>query len=424
MLKEDQTAELLRRCEEKLGILLPQTRGRLKKAEARAAAIWELLVMETAMTIGAVTYEPNPGGSPDICLVPFESRPIWLEVAFLYPRFSDEERQSRQVGAWIHQLARRMEIPVFKIIIHLDGASNDSRGAIRFLPQLHEKNKIVNHPELNSFYSEIKNYPGLYHSCQLNPYSIKVDYDPNYQGPYVTSRGLQQEAPKTVEEHAVFRILTKKANQHKVDGPYVICIGSDQSPALSSLQGASSGTVSSENSIRKFFSNHSSVSAVLVVRIENKAVIFRGFEKSATCRLYLNPTAKVNLEENEITVLQKMDFNRWTYSTPLDSWETSDKEHYRCVKGNLEWRHTFMGIEISVPVDVVIDALAGKKSAIEALQLKEGDIICQALKGGWQIISCKLAEGNIEKAEPSKLVMELTSFPTVFWEKTETGQSS
>lgn len=417
MLKEDQTAELLRRCEEKLGVRLDQTRGRLKNAEARAAAIWELLVMETAMSLGTVAYEPQSGGSPDICLIPFGSRPLWVEVAFLYPRFGDKERQSQQVGAWIHQVAKIKEIPVFKIIINYDGKKNDNRGPVRNLPQLHEKNKIVNHPELISFFSGIKKFPSQNHNCQLAPYSIQIGYDPNYPGPHVTSSGLQQEAPKSVEEQAVFRTLNKKAIQHKVEGPYVICIGSDQSPALSSLQGAGSGTVSSEMAVREVFLKHSSVSAVLITLIENKSVIFEGLRKSATSHLYLNPSARVKLDNDEIRVLQGMNFNRWTYSRTLDNWETPDQEQYRRVRGSLKWRQTQMGIEINIPVDVVVDAFAGKKSVIEAFDLKENDIIFQALTSGWQIVSCKMIEGNFEKAEPQNLAIELTSLPEVFWNK-------
>ena len=56
MLKEDQTAELLVRCETKLGKPLVQIRGLLKKPKQRASAIWELLVMDATMNVGTVTY--------------------------------------------------------------------------------------------------------------------------------------------------------------------------------------------------------------------------------------------------------------------------------------------------------------------------------------------------------------------------------
>lgn len=76
-----------------------------------------------------------------------------------------------------------------------------------------------------------------------------------------------------------------------------------------------------------------------------------------------------------------------------------------------------MGLEIEIPVDVVVEALAGKKSLIEAYRLDEKNPIYSALKNNWKIISCKLIEGNMEKGEPKKLVLELTTLPEIFWAK-------
>ena len=87
MLREEQAAELLRRCESVTGQHLKQVRGNLKKAESRASAIWELLVLEEVSRIGKVEYEPHKEGSPDILLSLTGGRKIWIEVAFLYPRF-------------------------------------------------------------------------------------------------------------------------------------------------------------------------------------------------------------------------------------------------------------------------------------------------------------------------------------------------
>ncbi len=45
------------------------------------------------------------------------------------------------------------------------------------------------------------------------------------------------------------------------------------------------------------------------------------------------------------------------------------------------------------------------------------------LKDNWKIISCKLVEGNMEKGEPNKLVLELTTLPEIFWPKNSHGHS-
>lgn len=60
MLKEEQAAELLRRCESIAGRALKQTRGNLRRAETRAAAVWELVVSEAVAQLGRVELEP-PG---------------------------------------------------------------------------------------------------------------------------------------------------------------------------------------------------------------------------------------------------------------------------------------------------------------------------------------------------------------------------
>src|SRR5713226_9757467 len=121
MLLEEQTAELLQRCERILGIELCQTRGNLRTADNRAAAVWELLVIEAVSHIGSIEYEPLPGASPDVRLRIRQGRPIWLEAAYLYPRFWDEERRSNAVVAWLFAEAKRRGIPASKLYLRLDG---------------------------------------------------------------------------------------------------------------------------------------------------------------------------------------------------------------------------------------------------------------------------------------------------------------
>jgi hypothetical protein len=62
MLKDEQAAELLARCEAAVGKELLQVRGNLRNAVTRAAAVWELLVIEAAANIARIQYEPHPGG--------------------------------------------------------------------------------------------------------------------------------------------------------------------------------------------------------------------------------------------------------------------------------------------------------------------------------------------------------------------------
>jgi hypothetical protein len=60
VLLEEQSAALLRRCEEILAVELRQTRGHLRKAATRASAVWELLVIEAASTLAQLNMSPTP----------------------------------------------------------------------------------------------------------------------------------------------------------------------------------------------------------------------------------------------------------------------------------------------------------------------------------------------------------------------------
>jgi hypothetical protein len=54
MLKEEQAAELLTRCETIIGKKLSDVQSKLQQPDARSATVWELLVIEAASQIGTV----------------------------------------------------------------------------------------------------------------------------------------------------------------------------------------------------------------------------------------------------------------------------------------------------------------------------------------------------------------------------------
>jgi hypothetical protein len=55
MLKQDQAAELLHRCELVLSQRLTQVRANLSNPALRASAVWELLCIDAFAQIGSVT---------------------------------------------------------------------------------------------------------------------------------------------------------------------------------------------------------------------------------------------------------------------------------------------------------------------------------------------------------------------------------
>lgn len=88
-------------------------------------------------------------------------------------------------------------------------------------------------------------------------------------------RGPSQEAPTEVTQHAVYRALDDKARKYELDEPLIVCIGSDQSPAMW-LRGP--GVVSLEEAIGTAFSQYRSLAAVLAVAIKLTSEILVGFK--------------------------------------------------------------------------------------------------------------------------------------------------
>lgn len=236
MLKEDQTAELLRRCELIAGRRLASARGNLKADDGRASTIWELVCIDAISQIGKLSCEPDHQSRPDIVLSIPDASDVWIEVAYLYPRHWKNERRARDLRTWVYQEAIKRHIQQFKISVHISGLSGKTTGPVSQLPDQHEINTVRNSEAFREFFDDIAKRPNVAIDKQLTPYSVRLAYDPLALGPYIHGSGVVEESPKDVAEHALFRVLGKKQKQHKPDCPYVVCVGSDQSHALSHLR--------------------------------------------------------------------------------------------------------------------------------------------------------------------------------------------
>lgn len=415
MLKEEQAAELLARCEKIVGKKLIQTRGNLRSSKTRAAAVWELLVLEATSEIGSVEYEPRSGGSPDIRLRLAQGRDIWIEVAFLYPRFWKGERKSRVVADWIFEEAKRKGIPQHKITYQLDGDQNNPAGPVRQLPELHEKKNFLKNSGVSEFLSKINSSPNEKKTFVLSGYSISLSYEPDANGPYLSGGGLIQEAPKNVQQHAIYRVLKGKASQHKIGGPRIICIGSDQSPVLSTLTGP--GNPRLRDAVAAAFRENHSLSGTIVVRIESATTgLYNLLQRRARSEFFANLYTKEPLTDAEWKSIRKLNFNKWKYTYALEKWEQKNCESFRRVGGSLTTKCGRMGVKIEVPCNILIDSLAGKTNLIKTYGLAKNDPLVKYLDDGWVIQSCKFMPGNIEVGESPKVVLSLAPPPsTVYW---------
>lgn len=415
MLREEQAAELLRRCESVVGYRLDQVRGNLRNSETRTAAVWELIVFEEVSRIGVVEYEPGEGASPDIRLTLPSGRVIWIEVAFLYPRFWREERQSRAVSDWITNETIRRKISPFKVACRFDGDRTNRSGPVRCLPGLHNKNQFLAGNDVFAFFDQITRAPNSAFHLKHSAYSIEFSYSPNRSGPYLsTGGGLVQEAPKDVKRHALYRVLREKARQHDVNGARLIFVGSDQSPALSTLVGPGNPTV--QDAVFAAFRTTGSISGAIVFRIEDQNNRFGRIERIAKGDIYLNPTARVSLVDDDLASFQKLNFNRWKYFFRMDKVEPKKNEIFRRVMGELRMICKDSGVVLEVPANLLVDSLAGKTSLKKEYGNEKDDPILRCLHEGWAVRSCSFKDGDIEKGEAPKVVLELQPPPeAVYW---------
>lgn len=404
MLKEDQAAALLARCEAAVGKRLTQVRGNLRQPGTRAAALWELLVIDAAACLGGVEYEPEPGGSPDVRLHLPQARLVWLEAAFLEPRFWEEDRKSHQVSLWISEELRRRGIPLGRIHYRFEGSRNEAGYTLR-LPDLQQRKEFLKDPGLVAFLEAIQAEPTQERSCVPGEYSIAIHYTPTGEGPYAFSSGPVLEAPRDVRQHALYRLLVEKARQHDVDLPHVVCVGSDRSPALSLM--AAPGP-RGRDAINALFGRSGELSAVIVVRIES--------ERDAQGEIFTNPNARTPLSDPEIEALRRLNFNRWRYTFPLQQWKAEEGQDWiRRVWGKLVFRWLGgVSVEIEIPGSILVDILAGKTTLAKEYRLSQDDPQLRVLRDGWGVEDCKFKPGDIRAGEAPTVILRLAAIPPIY----------
>jgi hypothetical protein len=406
MLKEEQVAELLTRCETVTGQRLEQIRGNLSSAETRSAAIWELVVLDASTKIGAVEYEPHSDGSPDIRVTLPSGNLIWIEIAFLYPRFWKEERQSFEVSQWLRREADRRGVDGFKISCRFSGPASRS-GYIRKLPQLHQRNNFLKSEIVKEFFNQIVSNKTERAFFTHPEYTIEVLYAPESNGG--GGGGVVQEAPKHYKEHALYRIVKEKARQHDVPGIRLLCIGTDQSNALSTT--VAPGCVNASEALYHAYNQTTSISGVITVGIESRVQGFTGITRDARAIIYYNERAKVIPDAADKDVLSKLNFNLWKYHQPLNQYDTPPNGLYRKLGGRLSVSTSNNGGKLTIPTTALLEVLAGRASLSELYDLSAEPL----LSGDYCIKSCSFQEGSPEAGDSSTVTLDFDfDFDAVF----------
>lgn len=320
-------------------------KGNLRNAGGRASQVWELIVLDAAARIGQVEYESHPGSSPDFKLKITGSRPLWVEAAYIYPRFWQNERKIRTTMQWIFEEAERHGIPPYKIRPCLNAQEESDSGPILKLPELNEERIFLRDQKIEQFFRQIISNPNENLKISLALYSITLEYLPYAQGPYVGWSGLLLETPQTVEEHAVYRVLRKKAKQHDIDEPRIVCIGSDVNKVLYNVRAL-------RGAIQAAFKEHPSLSAAIIVTIKTVPGRPFGNETIAQPEIFMNRDAKNPLTPKELSLLSSIRFNHLKYTWPLPKKETPDSHKDYRMSGKLTHRYGKFGQIIEVPTRI------------------------------------------------------------------------
>jgi hypothetical protein len=125
VLNEDQVRELLTSCETSLVHRLDGLRASLRTHANRAAAIWELLVLDALLKLGHVEYEQPIAGldssRPDFRIDLGAGRRIWIDATYLTERFVGNERRADLLRRRFGKEGSARGIPYARLWSRLDG---------------------------------------------------------------------------------------------------------------------------------------------------------------------------------------------------------------------------------------------------------------------------------------------------------------
>jgi len=219
------------------------------------------------------------------------------------------------------------------------------------------------------------------------------------------SRGIKA----ALERHAVFRKLLRKRQQHKVDGPRLVCIGGDTSPALSPLVART--TVSHTDAAFAAFRKTGALAGALVVRITRER---------ADAMACVNERARNRLTKEEWEHLLRLDFNRWRFfARSLADQERIPASRITQASGTVSAQLPSRGssnMKISIPGPLLLEALTEDKSLAKVYGSGKDDPIPKLLAEGRRVVGCTFIPGSIEEGIPNAVELELApAHEPVFW---------
>ncbi|MGZ5446270.1 MAG: hypothetical protein ACXW5U_29595 [Thermoanaerobaculia bacterium] len=410
MLAEHQVLHLLEHCEAAVGRSLDGIRGQLKSESHVRSAIWELIVADAVTRIGRIEYErpTSRGKTPDL-FVGTDAGQFWLEAAFLLPRFHDVERRQERFRQAVWSEARRAGVAPGHVGCEFYGQPAPYGYEIK-LPHEHDFAAFFRADDVRGFFAYVMQHPEQSVALDLGPYgaSVRIGYVAGSQG--VGGGSVVIEQPRRVEEHAVYRILTKKAKKYRsahLGAPFVVCIGSERSAAVRRMTGPM--TVSAEEAVREACRQQPVISGVIVVSIEDFIPTFGlDWGRRAVVHATANHSARHPLTP---ALLQRLNLNFGLveYGNSWNEWEGVDSRGKRLANlgGSLLYQPTKDGYAITLPAHEVVMVLGGEWTAA-ALQSNYGmsdeeNYFRRAASEGRPIVAVELVPHDPRRHDPPQI---------------------
>ncbi len=311
--------------------------------------------------------------------------------------------------------------PRVAIECNFDGGFVDASGTHLALPAEHERRDFLASPEVSAFLAAVRAAPLERHSVRLSAHTITLTSRPRLSASdtFTSSSRPVLDSPRTVDEHAAFRALRSKLRQHKVDEPYIVCIGSDVSDVLRATMGGF--RVRLEDALGAAVRRSGRLSGILIVPIESKMTAFGGsLSRSAIPQLFQVSNARHPFTDEDVRFLSGLDLNRWRYTFPLRTTETLPQHRQPKVGGGVRVTSSSSKgpMKLTIPASLLVDVLADRKSLFAEFGGSFDPILRSCLQEGWTVVGCKLLDGDIEQAEGAKMELELASpHEAVFWRK-------
>ncbi|HEY0142234.1 MAG TPA: hypothetical protein VGF48_15155 [Thermoanaerobaculia bacterium] len=368
MLAEHQVRFLLEHCEAILGQELKQLRGNLRSKRHVRAAIWELILIDAAAELGSVKYEPaTPSGKALDIFLDVDGG-LWIEAAFLEPRFAEVLERQETFTQRLRKTEKEAGIPVGSIQRDFYGGKSAAGFDVTVA---HESAlaRVFRSPEMRAFLADIKAQPSEHRRIDLGAAGVTVvlTYVGPRSGPTFSVGGSPvPEAPRSVEEHALFRLLDEKGRKYRKAGithPVVIHVATERNPSVSRFY--SVHTVPHRDAVAAALRKHPIISGVVLMWLESPVPMF-GLAPPRQPRLeaFVNDDAPHPLTERMRAVLPRMRFDRVDYGELWNEWEgaTTAEQRLDRLGGSMSYRGTKDGFAVTIPADLLIQALGSTSS--------------------------------------------------------------